>query len=116
MGAGRATGSGGTVPRGERRRLPPPRGRAVRKGLRQPQRLEPGWGHSGSSIRDCGNESEGRKEGEQRSVGLEGTWGWTERASRWTGVGSEKGVRFLACVSVSMATVSLPDVRNTGGG
>lgn len=58
---------------------------------------------------------EGRKE-EQRSVGLEGTWGWTERASRWTGVGSEKGVRFLACVSVSMVTVSLPDVRNTGRG
>lgn len=70
MGAGRATGLGGTVPRGERRRLPPPRGRAVRKGLRQPQRLEPGWGHSGSSIHDCGNESEGRKEGRAEERGL----------------------------------------------
>lgn len=72
MGAGRATGLGGTVPRGERRRLPPQRGRAVRKGLRQPQRLEPGWGHSGSSIRDCGNESEGRKEGRKSR----GAWAW----------------------------------------
>lgn len=70
MGAGRATGLGGTVPRGERRRLPPQRGRAVRKGLRQPQCLEPGWGHSGSSIRDCGNESEGRKEGRAEERGL----------------------------------------------
>lgn len=114
MGAGRATGLGGTVPRGERRRLPPPRGRAVRKGLRQPQRLA--GAIVGAQYAIVGMKAkEGRKE-EQRSVGLEGTWGWTERASRWTGVGSEKGVRFLACVSVSMVTVSLPDVRNTGGG
>lgn len=64
MGAGRATGLGGTVPRGERRWLTPTRGKAIRKGLVSvlpfAATSEPRtWlGSSGSSIHDCGNENE----------------------------------------------------------